>query len=164
MASPLLDSITSETDSCKLSVLYQELFKNLQGMKNTFEEDNFLKDNIDQLIQLLIRDTNNKNNNHITSNVLYHIIPCVGYILNLLDALNNNNNNDNYDIHINKLFHQIIDIISNTDDLELCIRCIWMFKSLLCKLPKTIKSFLPLFYETCNEFLFDDTNRFLSPE
>ena len=160
--SQVLDTITSTSDDAKLCVLYQKLFKELQVMDNTLQENQFIEPNIDQILQILTRDTDYENNDdHISSNTLNHIIPVVGFILNLSESTTNISSCQ-YFKYIKKLYFNILNIIRGTTDLELCIRCLWMFKSIHFNINNEIQSFLALYYESTYQFLFDDTNRFLS--
>eukprot|EP01084_Bolivina_argentea_P184649 318464_1 len=78
----VLQSISSESDDNKLCELYPKLFKQLQTIQSTLQEDEFMKNNIDELLKILVRDTNITTNTTITSNTLYHIMPIIPFILN----------------------------------------------------------------------------------
>eukprot|EP01084_Bolivina_argentea_P289107 496353_1 len=155
----VLHSITSETDTTKLSTLYDELFDHLQVMESTLQENHFIDDNLDEILQILKRDTDTSTNHTITSHALYHIIPVAGFILNLSQSYTSKNNQ--HQSYLNKLYFNLLNIIRNTNDKELCIRCLWMFKAIDFIPNNKMESFLPLFYESTYVFFSDKTNKFI---
>ncbi len=50
-----------------------------QKMDSTLQENDFIGDNLDQILQILKRDTDTTNNQTLTSNTLHHIYNIITY-------------------------------------------------------------------------------------
>eukprot|EP01083_Nonionella_stella_P154241 496726_1 len=157
-----LQSIVTETDDPNKCELYKTLLDELTALDSTLQENDFLENNICEILSVLRRDTditthsNSMRNNKVSARTLYHIIPVLGFALNLSPTFTAHTS------ALTKLCFNALNIIRDTIDLELCVRCLWMFKSIVLPSATNMKSFLALFYESTFQFLSKDTNRFLS--